>query len=86
MTASAKFLTTSLLSFFTGVIALSGHLDPLQSNSLLGGFQDILGGILIVAPILYNLEHHSNQAKQVGKTVVTLTGSTGVVGEAVPAQ
>ena len=59
MTSSIKFLVTSLISYVTGILAVSGHLDTSSTNSLTVGFQDIIGGILIVAPIVYNLEHHS---------------------------
>lgn len=59
MTNSIKLLLTSLVSYVTGLLTVTGHLDQGSSNSLSIGFQDIIGGILIIAPILYNLEHHS---------------------------
>jgi len=71
MTSSLKFLITSLISYVTGFLAVSGHLDASSSNSLTVGFQDIIGGILIVAPILYNLEHHS----KTGQTTTVATTS-----------
>jgi hypothetical protein len=74
MTSSIKFLTTSLISYVTGLLAVSGHLDASSTNSLTIGFQDIIGGVLIIAPILYNLEQHSWMAKN--KSVQTTTTQT----------
>ena len=76
MTSSIKFLTTSLISYVTGLLAVSGHLDASSTNSLTIGFQDIIGGVLIIAPILYNLEQHSWMVKSKSAQTVTTTTST----------
>ncbi len=76
MTSSIKFLLTSLISYVTGLLTVSGHLDTGSSNSLTIGFQDIVGGILIIAPILYNLEHHSKTPSTTVATTAPVTTVT----------
>ena len=82
MTSSMKFIVTSLISYVTGLLAVSGHLDTSSTNSLTIGFQDIVGGILIIAPIIYNLEHHS----KVPTTTVTTSQPTTTIAQTNPVQ